>query len=230
MGSEKREGILSGSILSIPFYKIPEKIKIAKEHGLKLIHVDIMDGVFVPQLSFGLNFAKQLREITDLDLEAHLMIINPEKLITQIPDKLFNRIFFHYEATLYHLRLINNIKDKGAEAGVAINPSTPIQAIEPILSEINAVLVMLVEPGYGGQKIIPSMTRKIEQLRVIREEQGHDFIIACDGGIKIDNAETLIKKGADELIVGTGLFDSPRFPEVISEFLSLLKKTSNSPA
>ena len=209
--------------MSVPFYEIPKKIGLAREYGLRLIHVDIMDGVFVPELSFGLEFAKQLREITDLDLEAHIMVINPEKLITQIPGKLFTRIFFHYEATLYPLRLINYIKSAGAEAGIAINPSTPVQVLEPILDKVDAILVMLVEPGYGGQKMIPSMLEKVETLRSMREDKGYDFIIACDGGIKIDNAKIVIDKGADELIVGTGLFESPRFPEIVKEFLNLLK-------
>jgi len=107
---------------------------------------------------------------------------------------------------------------------VAMNPSTPIQSIEYLLSEVDAVLVMLVEPGFGGQKMITSMIRKIEQLLLLKEHLGYDFVIACDGGIKIENAEQLITKGANELIVGTGLFNSPRFPRVVSEFLDLLRK------
>lgn len=221
--SNKRNGniILSGSILSVPFYKIPEKIKLAKEHGLSLIHVDIMDGVFVPQLSFGLSFAKQLKDIVDIDLEAHLMVVNPEKYIAETPGKLFTRVFFHYESTPYSLRLIDNIKSRGIAAGVAINPSTPVQSLEPILNDVDAVLVMLVEPGYGGQKMKYQMLRKIEQLDRLRRENRLDFIIACDGGIKVDNAKAIVEKGADELIVGTGLFDDPRFPEIIREFLSI---------
>ncbi|MEM3913359.1 MAG: ribulose-phosphate 3-epimerase [Desulfurococcaceae archaeon] len=219
--SDKKSIILSGSILNIPFYEIPEKIRIAKEHGLSLIHLDIMDGVFVPQLSFGLSFAIQLREIIDLDLEAHLMVVNPEKFIAEIPDKLFTRVFFHYESTLYPLRLIEKIKNKGMMAGVAINPSTPVQNIETILGEVDAVLVMLVEPGYGGQVMKHQMLKKIEQLNKLRRENGYSFIIACDGGIKIDNARIIVEKGADELIVGTGLFNSPRFPGIIRDFLSI---------
>jgi len=218
-----RRKILSGSILNVPFYEISEKIQLAKEYGLRVIHVDIMDGSFVPQLWFGLEFAKQLRNITDLDLEAHLMVVNPEKFIMQTPSGLFTRIFFHYEATLYPLRLINYIRNINSEAGIAINPATPVQALEYILSEIDAVLVLLVEPGYGGQKMISSMLRKVEELHRIREERGYDFTIACDGGIKIDNAKTIIEKGADELIVGTGIFESPRFSEIVKEFLELLK-------
>jgi ribulose-phosphate 3-epimerase len=224
MAKKKTEGILSGSILDVPFYKMPEKIKLAEEHGLRVIHLDIMDGVFAPQISFGLNFARQLREITNADLEAHLMVVNPENLVNQISDKLFSRIFFHYEATMYPIRLIESIKRNGIEVGIAVNPSTPIQSIEYLLSEVDAVLVMLVEPGFGGQKMITSMIRKIEQLRLLKEHLGYDFVIACDGGIKIENAEQLITKGANELIVGTGLFNSPRFPRVVSEFLDLLRK------
>lgn len=222
MAGKKAEGIiLSASILNVPFYEIPGKLTLAKEYGLSLIHLDIMDGVFVPQLSFGLAFAKQLREIVDLNLEAHLMVVNPEKHVAEISERLFGRIFFHYESTLYPLRLIDTIKSKEVEAGVAINPSTPVHSIEPILNEIDAVLVMLVEPGYGGQKMRTSMLKKIEQLNRIRREHGYHFIIACDGGIKIDNAKILVERGVDELIVGTGIFNSPRFPEIIREFLNI---------
>ena len=225
MNEKRRKPTLSGSILSVPFYKIPDMIRQARDNGLKTLHLDIMDGVFTPQISFGLGFARQIREITDLDLEAHLMVVNPEKYIDENIEGLFTRIFFHYESTLFPLRLISKIKKKDVEAGIAINPSTPVESVKPVLSEVDAILVMLVEPGYGGQKMVYGMLEKVEKLREIREEKRMNFIIACDGGIKIDNAEIVVKKGADELIVGTGIFDSPKFPEIIREFIKLLETT-----
>ncbi|MEM1642949.1 MAG: ribulose-phosphate 3-epimerase [Desulfurococcaceae archaeon] len=214
---------IAASILDVPFYEMLEKINLAKEYGLKFLHIDIMDGIFVPQISFGLNLAHQLKNVIDLDLEAHLMVIDPEKIVAQIPQDLFVRVFFHYEATRYPYRLITALHDKGVAAGIAINPSTSICSIEPLLEHIDAVLVMLVEPGYGGQKLIASTLDKVKALYEMRKRHGYRFLIACDGGIKIENAELIVKKGADELIIGTGIFKSNRFPSIIQEFLSILK-------
>ncbi|MCS7127903.1 MAG: ribulose-phosphate 3-epimerase [Sulfolobales archaeon] len=218
-------GFIAASILDVPFYEMLEKINLAKRHGLKLLHIDIMDGVFVPQISFGLNLAYQLKNVTDLYLETHLMVADPEKIVAQIPRDLFVRVFFHYEAARYPYRLITTLHSKGVAAGIAINPSTPIYSIEPLLEDVDAVLVMLVEPGYGGQKLITSTLNKIEALNEMRKKRGYRFLIACDGGIKIENARLIVEKGADELIVGTGIFRSEKFPNIIQEFLSIFQKT-----
>ncbi|MEZ0393495.1 MAG: ribulose-phosphate 3-epimerase [Desulfurococcaceae archaeon] len=220
----KAHRILSASILDVPFYEVLEKLSLAKERGLRLVHLDVMDGNFVPQISFGLPFALRLKEKVDMELEAHLMVSNPEHVVSQTPSELFNTVFFHYEATRYPLKLVATIREKGSMAGIAINPSTPVEAIEPILGELDAVLVMLVEPGYGGQRMSAAMLRKVRELRRVRDEEGLRFMIACDGGIKLENAAEVLKSGADELIVGTGIFRHPRFPEVIEDFLKVLEE------
>lgn len=213
--------MLSPSILSADFGSLREAILKLEKGGADYIHLDIMDGIYVPNISFGPPVIKSLRDITDIPFDVHLMIDRPERYIKDFVDAGADIITIHEESTIHLHRTIEEIKDYGIKAGVALNPSTSIDNIEYVLDYIDMVLIMTVNPGFGGQKYIKSMGRKIESLRNIIDNSNLDILIEVDGGVKLDNAKDIIEHGADIIVVGSGIFGSEDIIEMTKMFKGL---------
>ncbi len=196
------EYILSPSILAADFGKLAEQIKITEENGAKYLHLDVMDGAFVPSISFGMPVIKSLRKYSSQVFDVHLMIENPERYLEDFKVAGADIITVHTEATKHLHRTVTRIKELGLKAGVSLNPATPLSAIELVLSEVDMVLIMSVNPGFGGQKFIPFTLDKIRKLR----EMAPDIDIEVDGGVNKDNVAELVKAGANVLVAGTAVF------------------------
>ncbi|NMB07194.1 MAG: ribulose-phosphate 3-epimerase [Tissierellia bacterium] len=212
---------ISPSILSADFSKLKEEILFLEEGGADYIHLDVMDGVFVPNISFGPPVIKSLRNITNIPFDVHLMVDKPERYIKDFYEAGADIITIHQEATTHLHRTIEEIKAFGLKAGVSLNPATPLESLEYILEYIDMVLIMTVNPGFGGQKYIKSMNRKISNLRKIIDNRNLDILIEVDGGIKLDNAKDVIDLGADILVVGSGIFEADNVIERTKMFKNL---------
>ncbi len=186
------------------------------ESSAEWIHLDIMDGRFVPNISFGMPIIKNIRKITSKFLDVHLMIVDPEKYITEFANCGSNMITVHYEACNHLHRTIQSIKDLGVKAGVAINPHTPVSVLEDIVCDLDMVLIMSVNPGFGGQKFIENTYKKIINLR----ELNKDILIEIDGGVSTNNSAKLFNSGANILVAGSSVFSSNN-PK---EYINSLKK------
>ena len=196
------EYILSPSILAADFGKLAEQIKITEENGAKYLHLDVMDGAFVPSISFGMPVIKSLRKYSSQMFDVHLMIENPERYLEDFKAAGADIITVHVEATKHLHRTVTRIRELGLKAGISLNPATPTSAIELVLSEIDMVLIMSVNPGFGGQKFIPFTLDKIRKLR----EMAPNIDIEVDGGVNKDNVAELVKAGANVLVAGTAVF------------------------
>ena len=197
---------LAPSILSADFAKLGESVEKIEKGGADIIHVDVMDGHFVPNISFGSAVMKSLNNCTQLNYDVHLMIETPDKYIKDVVTDKTEFITVHQEACVHLHRTIQLIKSLGVKAGVSLNPATPVSMLEDILEDVDLVLVMSVNPGFGGQKFIPSALKKIKQLAELREEKGLNFVIEVDGGVTLDNAAEIAEAGADMLVAGSAVF------------------------
>jgi ribulose-phosphate 3-epimerase len=199
---------LAPSILSADFSRLEQEIKAVEAAGADVIHVDVMDGHFVPNLTIGPVIVKAVRKATSLPLDIHLMIEHPDFFVNAFADAGGDIITIHAE-TGYHLfRTIDLIKSRGKKAGVALNPATPLPAVGELLTEIDLLLIMTVNPGFGGQAYIPSMTGKIEHARRMLDAAARPVELAVDGGIKADNSRMVTEAGATMLVMGTEIFRS----------------------
>ncbi|MCC8160981.1 MAG: ribulose-phosphate 3-epimerase [Oscillospiraceae bacterium] len=196
--------ILAPSILAADFGILAEQIKKAESSGAEWLHIDVMDGHFVPNISFAMPVIKSIRKYTDMYFDVHLMITEPERYIDAFIDSGADGITFHIEAAENPTRCIELIKNRGKRVGISIKPATPVSEIEEYLDSVDMVLVMSVEPGYGGQKYMSGVNDKI---RYIREKMGNDFDIEVDGGITADNIDAALNAGANVIVAGTAVFN-----------------------
>ena len=197
------------SILASNFAKLGEEIRSVEQGGADVIHVDVMDGHFVPNISIGIPVVQSLRKATRLPLDVHLMIDRPEEYIEEFVRAGANRILVHQEATPHLDRALTMIRELGAEAGAAINPATPVAMLIDVLGKVDTVLVMSVNPGFGGQKFIPGAVEKIRQLDQWRSRYNGAFRIEVDGGVDVGNAADLARAGANTFVAGTSIFHTP---------------------
>jgi len=217
--------VLAPSILAANFLKLGEQVQVCADTGIEWIHCDIMDGHFVPNISFGPAIVEAVGSISgELFLDVHLMIENPDQYIEAFSDAGADLITVHYEACPHLHRSIQHIRDYGCMTGVAINPSTPVSQLEEILPEVDLVLVMSVNPGFGGQSFIESTYNKIEKLKSIKEENNFSYLIEVDGGVETKNAAKLVQSGTDVLVAGSSVFKNGDISKNIKKLLSEAEK------
>jgi len=197
---------IAPSMLAADFSKLAEQIKETEKGGADLIHCDVMDGLFVPNLTFGSEVIHTLRKTTDIPLDVHLMIVKPELSMQAYADAGAAIITIHQEASIHLHRTLTEIHQMGIQAGVSLNPSTPVATIEPVLEEIDLLLIMTVNPGFGGQQFIEACLRKVEEASTLRERAGLKFSIEVDGGIDPATIGRVASAGADTFVAGTAVF------------------------
>lgn len=198
--------ILSPSILSADFWNLGEDIKKVENEGVPYLHVDVMDGIFVPSISYGMPVIKCIRKKTDLFLDVHLMIDRPERYLNEFAESGADMINFHIEATDKIVETIEGIRKLGKKVGITIKPGTPASAVEPYLELVDMVLVMTVEPGFGGQKLIPECIDKVKEVRAMVDAKHLNTDIEVDGGIDVTNVDLALEAGANVIVAGSAVF------------------------
>jgi len=202
----KRKRLIAPSILSADFGRLAEEVRAAEKAGADWIHFDVMDGRFVPNITVGPLVLEAVRKVTKLPLDAHLMIVEPEKYVADFARAGANTITIHAEATDHLDRVIHQIQESGAKAGVSLNPATPLSALDHVLGSVDLVLLMTVNPGFGGQKFIESCVPKIAELRRRLDGQERPVLLEIDGGVKADNIERVAGDRVDVVVAGSAVF------------------------
>lgn len=211
---------IAPSILTADLSNIEKQIRYLEEGNADLIHIDVMDGSFVPNITFGPLLVKTIHKITNIPLDVHLMIVNPEKYIEEFIQAGANYLTIHQEACIHLHRTIDQIKKLGAKAGVSLNPSTSLSTLDEILPDVDFVLLMSVNPGFGGQSFIESSLNKISKLKNTIKTQKLNTLIEVDGGINLENVEKVVKAGTDILVIGNSIFSSTDIPSITKIFKS----------
>jgi ribulose-phosphate 3-epimerase len=209
--------LIAASILSADFSRIGEAVELAEKAGADLIHVDIMDGHFVPNLTLGPRLVESIRKKTRLPIDVHLMVENPRAFVPLFHEAGADWISLHVEATAHLHKDVTMIKELGRKAGVVLNPATPIATLREILRDVDFILLMSVNPGWGGQSFIPSCLDKIRNLKAWLREEKLEIPIEVDGGIKLDNLEEILRAGMDVVVAGSAIFEAPDPAGVIRE-------------
>lgn len=198
--------MLAPSLLSADLADLKNALKSIESNGGSVVHIDVMDGRFVPQISYGQPVVKSLRPYSDLPFDVHLMVEHPEEQVESFAEAGADWITFHYEACVHSHRLVQKIHSLGKKAGISIVPSTPVSALGEMLEYVDVVLVMTVNPGFGGQELIPSCVRKISELVEIRKKLGLNFKISVDGGVNAETLRSVVDAGADVVVSGSAFF------------------------
>lgn len=209
---------IAPSILSADFAKLEEEIRAVDAAGADWIHVDVMDGHFVPNITFGPIAVEAARRVTDLPLDVHLMISQPEKYVHDFADAGADYIVVHEEACVHLNRTIQMIKEAGKKPGVALNPATPLESVSWVLEDLALVLLMTVNPGFGGQSFIPNSIEKIRTLQKMIKDRRLSVPIQVDGGVKINNIRKISQAGADIFVAGSAVFGTDDYAKTISDF------------
>ena len=217
---------LAPSILSADFARLAEEVHAALEGGGTLLHVDVMDGHFVPNITIGPPVVKSLRQVTEVPLDCHLMIENPDEFIPAFAEAGADWISVHQEACVHLKRTLQHIRDHGCKAGVVINPATPVQTLGEVLDMIDYVLVMSVNPGFGGQKFIPGAAEKIRKLATMRTAKGLNYRIEVDGGISLETVGEVVRAGAEILVAGNAVFGRGQARKHTQELLKAAKEAA----
>jgi ribulose-phosphate 3-epimerase len=197
---------IAPSILSADLLKLEEQVKMVSDNGADLIHVDVMDGRFVPNITFGPNIVEALKRVTNVPLDVHLMIVEPEKYFKDFINAGADILTFHQEATFHSHRALQMIREAGIKSGISLNPSTPISVVENIIPQIDLLLLMSVNPGFGGQKFISQSIEKIAAARKLLDNFNSGAMLEVDGGINAETAQLVVKAGADTLVAGSAIF------------------------
>ncbi len=209
--------IIAPSLLSADFNNLSNEIEMLNKSNADWIHLDVMDGVFVPNISFGIPVIKSIREISKKPLDTHLMIVQPERYIKTFKEAGSDMLTVHWEACTHLHRTIAQIKEEDMLAGVALNPHTPVSGLEDIIQDVDLVLIMSVNPGFGGQKFIPRSLHRISQLREIIERNKSNALIEVDGGVNTDNIADIIRAGADAVVAGNAIFKAENCEDIITQ-------------
>jgi ribulose-phosphate 3-epimerase len=218
------------SILSADMARLGEEIEKVKAGGARVIHVDVMDGHFVPNITIGPPVVRSLRRATDLLLDVHLMIEDPDQYVPQFIEAGADVVTVHQETCRHLDRTLSLMRASGAEAGVAINPATPVETLSEVLETVDLVLVMSVNPGFGGQKFIPNALNKLRQLDRERNERGLDFRLEVDGGITPENLQDVVRAGADWVVAGNSVYGAPDASKRVEEMLRIAQEATLSRA
>ena len=213
--------MLAPSLLSADFGNLARDIDIINSSRADWLHIDIMDGVFVPNISFGFPVLEYVKKLSQKPLDVHLMIVEPNKFIDECKNIGAMMMNVHYEACTHLHRTITAIRQAGMKAGVTLNPHTPVELLEDIVNEVDLVLIMSVNPGFGGQKFIENTYSKVARLRSMIERKGSKALIEVDGGVNLDNAANIYRAGADVLVAGNAVFKAPDISAAIEAFKNL---------
>ncbi|MDR3326819.1 MAG: ribulose-phosphate 3-epimerase [Prevotellaceae bacterium] len=210
--------LLAPSLLSADFGNLERDIEVINRSSADWLHIDVMDGVFVPNISFGFPVLEYVKKLSTKPLDVHLMIVQPEKFINECKKTGAMVMNVHYEACTHLNRTVRAIVEAGMQAGVTLNPHTPVELLEDIILEVDLVLLMSVNPGFGGQQFIENTYSKIERLRAMIDRKNAHALVEIDGGVNLQNAAKLYQTGADVLVAGNAIFHSPNIPQTINQF------------
>ncbi len=217
-------GLIAPSILAADFTNLTQQIRMVEIGGADWIHCDIMDGHFVPNITFGPSIVKAAHKVTKLPIDVHLMIENPDKYLEDFINAGASHVSVHVEEVVHLNRTVNRIKELGAKAGVVINPATPVSSIVDVAEYIDLLLIMTVNPGFGGQKFIPNSLRRIKEAVTLRSEMNANFLIEIDGGVNVETAKTALEAGAEVFVAGSSIFKADNISAATVEIKKVITK------
>jgi ribulose-phosphate 3-epimerase len=220
--------LLAPSVLSADFANLERDVKMLNDSEADWLHVDVMDGVFVPNMTFGFPVIKAIKKHAKKPLDVHLMIVQPERYIKDFKEAGADILTVQYEACTHLHRTIQQIKDEGMKAAVAINPHTPVHLLKDIIQDLDMVLLMSVNPGFAAQKFIQNSIPKLKELKALINEKGLETLIEIDGGVALNNAEEILRSGADVLVAGNAVFSTPDPTETIRQFKAINYKSKQA--